>query len=181
MQQSLTYQTSFTKDSYSIFSDNIQIGKLYKREWLGSPIETTINGYHFKFVSKGFFRPDVSFFDKDIKQNIGTVTINNFSKISPSATLHLVDHKHYSWTIKGIISYDWQWQDLSDLKIVASSKEPLDIFRQIGTISLTQQNNNEELFIALGIHLRNVVQRQSLIIRILCFIVVALLLTKLFT
>lgn len=170
MQHAVTYQTSFTKDSYLIFSGNTQIGKLYKTEWVGSPIETTINGRNFKFISKGFFRPIISVFDKDTKQNIGTVTINNFFKISPSATLNLPENKHYSWKTKGIFSYDWQWLDLSDSQIAASSNEPLDIFKQKGTISLAQQNNQEELIIALGIHLRNVVQRKTLITRILVLI-----------
>lgn len=136
---------------------------MYKTEWLGSTIETTINGHHFKFVSKGFFRPVILIFDKDAKQNIGTVTINNFFKISPSATLSSFDNKHYSWTTKSIFSYDWEWLDLSDTQIVASSNEPLDIFKQKGTISLTRQNKQDELLIALGIHLRNVVQRKTVI------------------
>lgn len=180
MQHALTYKTSFTKDSYSIYRGNIQIGKLYKTEWLGSTIESTINEHNFRFVSKEFFRPVISIFDKDSKQNIGTVSINNFFKISPSATLSLVDNKHYRWTTKGIFSYDWEWLDLSNTQIVASSNEPLDLFKQKGTISLTQQNIRNELLITLGIQLRNVIQRKTVITRILSLIVLALTLPKLF-
>ncbi len=180
MQQALTYKTSYTKDSYSIFSDNIQIGKLYKKEWLGSNIETTINGNRFKFDSTWFFNPTIFVFNKNTKQKIGTVTVNNFFKISPSATFISADNKQYKWTTKGIFSYDWEWFDAVSNRVVAMSAEPFDLFKQTGTINLTQQNQQNELLIALGIHLRNVVKRKTAITQISGLVIFSLTFLKLF-
>jgi len=170
MQNGLTYQTSFMKDSYFICKDNLQIGKLYKGEWLGSTIDATTNEHSFRFVSKGFFRPAISITDKKTKHIIGTVAINNFFKFSPSATLSLINNKCYAWTTKGIFSFGWKWVDLANEQIIATSTEPLDILGQSGTIELPQQNEQTELLIALGIHLRNVVQRTTVMTRIIAFV-----------
>jgi hypothetical protein len=180
MQKLFTYQSSLFKDSYLIFNGDRQIGKLYKKEWLGSPVETTINGHQFKFISSNIFRPVISIFDKGANQSVGTVTINSLFSITPSAKLRLANNKIYRWTNKDIFSHNWKWHDLSDMEIVASSKEPLEVFKQKGIISLAQENTKEELLITLGIHLRNVVQKQNLLIRLLSLVVLALLLPRLF-
>lgn len=165
MQKVLTYQTSFIKDCYFIYNKNLQIGKLYKAEWVGSTIETTINEHNFRFVSKGFLKPVISIIDKKTKQAVGTATINNFLRISPSATLRLTGDQQYSWTTKGVFKFDWKWSDLTGKHSVITSTEPLDLFRQTGTINLTEQNDQAELLVALGIHLRNVVQRKTVMTR----------------
>ena len=43
MAQTLTYKTSYFSDNYQILKENLQIGKLYKIEWLGTTIDTSIN------------------------------------------------------------------------------------------------------------------------------------------
>lgn len=180
MQQVLTYQTSYTQDNYQIFSDKIQIGKLYKREWLGSTIDSSINGHDFKFTSMGFFNPVISIIDKKSKQIIGTVKIKNFLNFSPSATLTIGDNQLFVWVAKDIFSYNWQWMDLLNNQTLVNSSEPIDIFRQRGAISLNQQNNYADLLIALGIHLRNVVQRKTVITRLVGLIILALILPRIF-
>ena len=181
MQKLFRYQSSLFKDSYLIFNGEMQIGKLYKKEWLGSPVETTINGHQFRFISSNTFRPVITIFDKGANQNIGTVTINSIFSLTTSANLRLTGNKVYRWTNKDIFSHNWKWHDLSDMEIVASSKEPLEIFKQNGTISLAQENLKEEILITLGIHLRNVVQKQNLVTRLLSLIALALLLPRLFS
>ena len=121
MQYGLTYQTSFMKDSYFICKDSLQIGKLYKAEWLGSTIDTTINEQSFRFVSEGFFSTTITIMNKKTRQTIGTVQINNFFKFSPSATLSLRDDKYYAWTTKGIFDFEWQWLDLPNKQMIATS------------------------------------------------------------
>lgn len=179
MQHSFAFETSFWKDSYSIFRNSIQIGKLYKTEWLVSTVETTISGNSYIFISKGVFNRTISIVDKKTKQSIGAVTINSFFKVSPSATFSLTGNKHYRWTTGGIFSYDWKWFNLSDNEIVAISTEPLDLFKQKGMISWKQPNDKDELLIVLGIYFRNSVQRNTIITRILSLFLLALTLLKL--
>ncbi len=64
MNSTVTYKTSFLKDSYSIFEDDGKIGKLYKSEWTGPAIDTTINKRNFRFVTKGIFRTSIAVIDK---------------------------------------------------------------------------------------------------------------------
>ncbi|HEX5151207.1 MAG TPA: hypothetical protein VFW07_07145 [Parafilimonas sp.] len=179
MRQSLTYQTSFIKDSYSIFSDEKQVGKLFKKEWLGSTIETSMNGHKFIFVSKGFFNPIVLVIDKATQKTIGTIAIKDL-RIYPFAILILVNNQQFRWTSGGVFSHDWKWQDLSNGQTVINSNESLNLFRQNGMISITRKNKQQELLIALGIHLRNVIQRKALLAKVLGLIVGALLIWQLF-
>ncbi len=162
MQSLLTYQTTITQDSYRIHNEEVQIGKLFKKEWLGSHIETTINGQHIVFNSTGIINPVVSVTDKYSKQKLGEIKVKDFFAFFPSATLQMSGGKEYCWITKSVFSYNWQWLDKSMNIEVASSRESFQVFKQSGTIRLAHPVQENALFVVAGIHLRSVVRKQNL-------------------
>ena len=180
MNQTLNYKTSYTSDSYQILRDSLQIGKLYKAEWLGNPIDTVLNEHKFRFISKGIFKPTISVLDISSNSIVGTISFQNLLSFYQSALLTLSNGTEYRWKSNKLFAYDWQWIDLNTEEIIFSSTEPFDAFKQNGTIIFNDKTHDKELFISLGIHLRNVAKRKSLLPRVMGIIVLLALLSRLF-
>lgn len=181
MNQILNYKTSSFSDNYQIFKDDLQIGKLYKTEWLGSKIDTALYEQKFKFISRGLLKPTISILNISTNTIVGTIRIQHLLNWHQNAILKLSNGAEYNWTCNNFFANDWQWTDLRDNEIIVTSKEPLDIFKQKGTITFSDKIQDKELFITLGIHLRNVAKRKSHLTKILGLIILITLLPKLFT
>jgi hypothetical protein len=180
MNQTLNYKTSYTRDSYQILRDSLQIGKLYKAEWLGNQIDTVLNEHKFRFISKGIFKPTISVLDISSDLIVGTISFQNLLSFYQLALLTFSNGSKYRWTSNKLFANDWQWTDLSNDEIIFSSKEPFDAFKQYGTIIFNDKTHDKELFISLGIHLRNVGKRKSYLPRIMAIIILLALLRRLF-
>jgi hypothetical protein len=180
MNQTLNYKTSYTSDSYQILRDGIQIGKLYKAEWLGNPIDTVLNEHKFRFMAKGIFKPTISVLDTSSNSIVATINFQNLLSFIQSAVLTFSNGTKYKWTSNKLFAKDWQWTDLSNNEIIFTSKEPLDAFKQYGTIKFNDETNDKELFISLGIHLRNVGKRYSYLTKIMAITILLALLPRLF-
>jgi hypothetical protein len=161
MNQILNYKTSYTSDNYQILRDSLQIGKLYKAEWLGNPIDTVLNERKFRFISKGIFKPTISVLDISSNSIVGTISFQNLLSFYQSAVLTISNGTKYRWTSNKLFANDWQWTDLSNNEIIFTSKEPLDAFKQYGTMKFSDKTHDKELFISLGIHLRSVLKWKS--------------------
>jgi len=57
--------------------ENLQIGKLYKIEWLGTTIDTSINEKKFRFISKGFLKPTITILNLSTNAIVGTIKIKH--------------------------------------------------------------------------------------------------------
>ncbi len=180
MNQILNYKTSYTSDNYQILKDNLQVGKLYKAEWLGNPINTVLNEHSFRFISKGIFKPSISVLDISSNLIVGTTSFQNLLNFYQSAVLTLSNGSKYRWTSNRLFANDWQWFDMNNNEIIFTSREPLDIFKNKGTIKFNDKTQNIELFISLGIHLRNVAKRKSHLPRIMGIIILLAILSRLF-
>ena len=180
MTQTLTYKTSYFSDNYQILKDNLQIGKLYKTEWLGTTIDTSINEKKFRFISKGFLKPTITILNLSTNAIVGTIKIKYLLNFYQNAVLTLPNGTQYNWTSNKLFTNDWQWTALNDLQILFHSKEPLDIFKQNGRIAFNDNTLDTELFITLGIHLRNFVKRKSHFTTMMGFIVLIILILRLF-
>jgi hypothetical protein len=180
MNQTLNYKASYTSDSYQILRDSLQIGKLYKAEWLGNPIDSVLNEHKFRFISKGIFKPTISVLDISSNSIVGTINFQNLLSFYQSAVLTLSNGTKYRWSSNKLFANDWQWTDLSNDEIIFTSKEPLDAFKQYGTIIFNDRTHDKELFISLGIHLRNVAKRKSHLPKIMAIIILLALLPRLF-
>jgi len=180
MNQNLNYKTSYTSDSYQILRDSLQIGKLYKAEWLGNPIDTVISERKFRFISKGIFKPTISVLDISSNSIVGTISFQNLLSFYQSAVLTFSNGTTYRWTSNKLFANDWQWTDLSNNEIIFTTKEPIDAFKQYGTIIFNDKTHDKELFISLGIHLRNVAKRKTLLPKIIGIIILLALLPRLF-
>lgn len=180
MTQPITYKTSSFSDNYQILKDSLQIGKLYKTEWLGSTIDSTLNEQKFRFVSKGLLKPTITILNLSPNKIVGTIKIKRLLNFQQNAVLTLSNDTAYQWTCHNFFANDWQWSALDSGEILFTSKEPLDLFKQNGTISFSDKTLNTELFITLGIHLRNVVRRKSHFIKLIGALILIILLQQLF-
>lgn len=180
MNQILTYKTSYFSDSYQILKNDLQIGKLYKAEWLGSKIDTALYEQKFKFISRGLLKPTISILNISTNTIVGTIRIQHLFDWHQNAILKLTNGAEYNWTCNNLFTNDWQWTDLRDNEIIVTSKEPLDIFKQKGTITFSDKIQDKELFITLGIHMRNVSKGKSHFPKILGLFISITLLAKLF-
>lgn len=84
----------------------------------------------------------------------------------------------YNWTCNKHFANDWQWTALKNSEILLTSLEPLDIFKQNGKVTFNDKTKITELFITLGIHLRNSAKRKSLLTRVMGVIIIIILLLK---
>jgi hypothetical protein len=180
MAQTLTYKTSYFSDNYQILKENLQIGKLYKIEWLGTTIDTSINEKKFRFISKGFLKPTIIILNLSTNAIVGTIKIKHLLNFSQNAVLTLPNGTQYNWTSNKLFTNDWQWTSLNDLQILFHSKEPLDIFKQKGRIAFNDNTLDKELFITLGIHLRNFAKRKSHLTTMMGFMILIILIPRLF-
>ena len=180
MTQTLTYKTSYFSDNYQILRDNLQIGKLYKTEWLGATIDTSINDKKFRFISKGFFKPTLKIINLSTNAIVGTIKIKHLLNFYQNAVLTLSNGTQYNWTCNKLFTNDWQWTALNNSEILFNSKEPLDIFKQNGRIAFDDNTLDTELFITLGIHLRNFAKRKSHLTTMMGFMILIILIPRLF-
>ncbi|HMS68300.1 MAG TPA: hypothetical protein PKD18_09175 [Saprospiraceae bacterium] len=161
MGKTLTYQTSAFNSCHLIFKDSINVGKLFKLEWIGSPVEASINDSKYKFFVKGFFNPTISILDKDKNQNIGEVKVKSFFKFNPTAHMRLADGTPYFWKIQGYFRYFWEWRNQGGSVIMRSSNKESHLFDNEGTIRLFENTTDEDLMVALGIQLQQITQRKN--------------------
>ncbi len=180
MTQTITYKTSYLSDNYQILNDNLQIGKLYKTEWLGTTIDATINEKKFRFVSKGFLKPTITIVNLSTNAIVGAIEIKHLLNFHQNAILTLSNGAQYNWTCNKHFANDWQWTALKNSEILFTSLEPLDIFKQNGKVTYNDKTEITELFITLGIHLRNSVKRKSLLTTVMGLIILIVFLPKLF-
>jgi hypothetical protein len=180
MTQTLTYKTSYFSDNYQILKDNLQIGKLYKTEWLGTTIDTTLNEKKYRFISKGFVKSTITILNLSTNADIGTIKIGNLLNFYQNAVLTLSNGTQYNWTCNKLFANDWQWTALNNLQILFDSKEPFGIFKQNGRIAFNDKTLDMELFITLGIHLRNFAKRKSHLTRMMGFMILIILIPRLF-
>ncbi|MFS8082849.1 MAG: hypothetical protein ACMG51_05305 [Ginsengibacter sp.] len=123
------YQTGYLKDKYFIFSNNMEIGNVFKTEWIGSNVEANIIGRPIKLIDKGFINPIITIVDKKTKEIIGSITISNLFKHYPSATLNLQNMDKYLWSSPQIFDNSWQWKNIATGQTTIKSKEPINIFK----------------------------------------------------
>lgn len=175
MESVISYQTSYLQDKYNIFSNNLEIGNVFKTEWLGAIVEGNINGRKIKLIDKGFINPTITIVDKKTNQVIGSIIISNLLTFHPLATLTTDNHHKYKWTTQRILDKSWQWIDLATGQTTIKSSEPLNIFRHKGAITIIQKTDQDDLLIAIGIHIRNVIHRKTHLIRLMGLMVLLVL------
>lgn len=178
MESVISYQTSYLNNKYNIFSNNLEIGNVFKTEWLGSTVEGNINGRKIKLIDKGFINPTITIVDKKTNQVIGSIIISNLLTFHPLATLTTESHHKYKWTTPEIFDKSWQWTNLTTGQTIIKSNEPLNIFRHQGRITIIEKTDQNYLLIAVGIHLRNVIDRKTYLTRVIglmVLIIVALM------
>jgi|GEM_PF-3199045 len=180
MTQVISYRTSYFSNKYQILKDSLQIGNLYKTEWLGCTIEASLNEQKFSFVSKGILHPSITIINPVTNTTVGTIEINHLLSFHQTAILTLQNGSKYYWTCNNFFTNDWQWTSLINSEIVFKSVEPLDIFKQNGTITFSNNTQDTELFITLGIHLRNFAKRKSHLTKIMGFVILITLLPRYF-
>lgn len=167
MESIINYQTGYLKDRYNIFSNNLEIGNVFKTEWLGSIVEGNINGRQIKFIDKGFINPTITIVDKKTNQVIGSIIISNLLTFYPSATLTVNNNHKYRWTTPRIFDKSWQWMNLTTGQTTIKSNESLNIFSDKGAITIVEKTDQDDLLIPIGIHLRNVIHRKTHLTRLM--------------
>jgi hypothetical protein len=175
MESVISYQTSYLKDKYIIFSNNFEVGNVFKTEWLGAIVEGNINGRKIKLVDKGFINPTITIVDKKTNQVIGSVIISNLLTFYPLAALTTENNHKFKRTTQRILDNSWQWIDLATGQTRIKSSEPLNIFRQTGAINIIEKTNRDDLLIAVGIHIRNVIHRKAHLARLIGLVALLIL------
>ena len=178
MTQVLTYKTTYFSDSYQILKDNLQVGKLYKTEWLGSIIDTKLNEQEFRFTSEGVLKPTITILNKTANEIVGIVKLKDLLNFYQNAILTLSNGTQYKWTCNKLFANDWQWTELNNSEILFNCKESIDIFKQNGKVAFNDKSLECEMFITLGIHLRNFAKRKSHLLRIMGFMFLIILLSR---
>lgn len=107
----------------------MEIGNVFKTEWIGSNVEANIIGRPIKLIDKGFINPIITIVDKKTKEIIGSITISNLFKHYPSSTLNLQNMDKYLWSSPQIFDNSWQWKNIATGQTTIKSKEPINIFK----------------------------------------------------
>ena len=175
MESSISYQTSYSKDKYIIFSNNLEVGNVFKTEWLGAIVGGSINGRKIKLVDKGFIHPTITIVDIKTNQIIGSVIISNLLTFNPRAALTTDNNHKFKWTTPRMLDNSWQWVDLNTGQTVIKSSEPLNIFRHTGAINIIEKTDQDDLLIAVGIHIRNIIHRKAHLTRLIGLIALLIL------
>ncbi|PZF71097.1 hypothetical protein [Taibaiella soli] len=171
MYPTICYKTGPLEDSYSIFCDNLKIGKLGKETWFGNTITASLNNHQFTFVNKVFFRNRILIFDENANQ-IATIETGNVFNITPMCTLALSNGTCYRWSAGGILAHEWQWQ-LTE-RIMMNSGKPEGLFKRSNTIEINEPSDDQlDLLIVLGIYLQDIKSRRSLTTKV-CGIVIVI-------
>ena len=180
VQDLINYQTSYIQDKYIIFSDNLAIGIVLKTEWFGSIIESNISGRKLKLIDKGFIKPTITIVDKKTNQVVGSISISNLLTFFPLTILTLSGNSQYRWTSPRILDKSWQWINIDTAQTAIKIKEITGIFKQQASITIIEQNDKDDLLIAVGIHIRNVVERKAHLIRLMGLLVLVVFVSILF-
>jgi len=178
--QFITYKTTSIADSYLLLKNNFEIGKLHKSAWFGAVIEASLYDTKILFKATGSVNPTIDIIDEFNDQKIGTIKIHNSFVFFPKADLSTVDGSNYQWQSNGIFNYSWEWKKDERSNPVLFSMESYHISNKVGQIASQEQIVNKDLLIIAGLHLRDLVNRETLLTKIVGLVAVIMLLTMIF-
>lgn len=178
--QFITYKTTSLTDSYLLLKDNFEVGRLHKSAWFGPVIEASLFDTKILFKATGFVNPTIDILDEFNDKSIGTIEIHNSFVFFPKANLRTTDGSNYRWISNGIFNYSWEWKKDERSNPVLFSMESYHMSNKVGQIASQEQITNKDLLIIAGLHLRDVVNRETLLTKIIGLVAVVILLTMFF-
>lgn len=153
MVKELQYKTSYSKDKFSIYSDERLIGKLFKFSWLWKGI-LELNGKTFHLKRTGLLRRQVVVLDQNLNKVVITARAPwGLFLFRQHAEATFSDSRKFYWQQRGIVNPSWEWRDHSGL--VMKATEHNGLFRIDGAINFEQEEPQGELLGVLGIYLRS--------------------------
>ena len=94
MQETFTYTTAYTADSFKIFKDGNLFVKLFKTSWIGWTLDYKFKDKHYRITRTGWWAPKVSITEKENHQELASIKVrSSFLGFNPGADLQLSDGK----------------------------------------------------------------------------------------
>lgn len=180
MEQVYSYSSSFTDDNYTILQQKTFFGKLQKTSWVGSTVDTRIDGRLYRFSKEGWLKPFILVLDKSSGKETGRIQLHTpFFSLQPRATITCADGQTFTWTIKGRLNRKWQWNN-SDCTTIIHATEQSNLFSQSGQINVTAANHETALLGILGLYLRTTVGRRNKPAGLLMLVILIRVMVRLF-
>jgi hypothetical protein len=112
MIESLNWKKGFFSDTYRIYANKQQIGKLKNKTFSQTSVGE-IKGKKYTFKTKGFFKQQTEIIDNSDNSVIGKITYNNWmSKASLS-----IRNKQFSWKYENFWNTKWSLNDSDGVQI----------------------------------------------------------------
>jgi hypothetical protein len=160
MPETLIYKTSYFDDKFSIFNEKNLWLLLYKSSWIGWSEDVFIDENKYRFTRKGIWHPQIIITDKLSGNEVATTQVKfPFFGFNPTAVTHFKSGNIYNWNSKGILNYNWSWQENNSVIITSTEKNHL--FTISGEINITKENEVSKLLSVLGLYLRISIYRQN--------------------
>lgn len=112
MQIKLTWKKNFFSNSFRLYLDGRQIGKL-KEKMFSQTAEGQLHGKEFTFKTKGFIKQHAEIVDSLENKVIGEITYNNWM----TKAIILVDNKTMNWKYDNFWNTKWSIYNSEGIKI----------------------------------------------------------------
>ena len=156
MKTFLNWKRGIFSNTYRIFSDNSQVGKLKEKAWTQSA-DGELNGKKYSFKTKGLFKQETQIIDSESGSLIGKITYN-------------------SWKTKARIEYsgkvvNWKYNNAWNTKWSLFNSEGIHIHYHGSSIKGNMESDNQNDMLALaGLYITNYYWEMSIPIIIAVFI-----------
>jgi len=141
MKTILKWKKGILKNTYQIYSEDIQVGKLREKSWTQSA-DGELNGKKYTFKTKGFFKQVTQIIDSESGSIIGKITYN-------------------SWMTKARIDYsdkvaNWKYNNAWNTKWILFDSEGIQInYRGSSTKGKMELENHTDMLALAGLYITN--------------------------
>lgn len=150
MQNSLNWKKGLFSDTYRIYSNNLQVGKLKNKTFSQSSIGE-INGKEYTFKTKGFFKQHTEILDNSDNSVIGEINYNNWM----TKAFLSIQNKKFSWKYDNIWNTKWSLNDSDGTEIKYSGSS---------TSGQIDSNTDNDLLLLTGLYVTNYYWQMTIVI-----------------
>ena len=156
MQKSLSWKKGLLSDSYRIYSNDQQIGKL-KNKTFSQSSDGEINGKEYTFKTKGFIKQHTEIIDNSDNSVIGEITYNNWM----TKALLSIQNKKINWKYDNIWNTKWSIYDSNGIQIKYAGSS---------TNGHIDSNTEDDLLLLTGLYVTNYYWQMTIVIVIAAFL-----------
>lgn len=156
MQTSLRWKKGLFSDTFRIYSNDQQIGKLKNKTFSQSSVGE-INGKEYTFKTKGVFKQHTEILDNSDNSVIGEITYNNWM----TKAFLSIQNKKINWKYDNIWNTKWSIYDSDGIQIKYAGSS---------TSGQIDSNVDNDLLLLTGLYVTNYYWQMTIVILIVVII-----------